>query len=81
LLHDAARRSGSQHQVMVQDSAVPSEPVRRLTIELDATAPVRGRVLADPGSPTSFAGWLDLMTVLQSLCAGTPVADLVEPPR
>lgn len=64
-----------------EDRAMSSPtPVRRLTIELDATTPVRGRVLVEVGISTAFAGWLDLMAVLQALC-GTVPADFVERPR
>jgi hypothetical protein len=42
------------------------EPTR-ITIEFDTTDPVSGRVLGDGGMTDSFAGWLDLLTLLQSV--------------
>ncbi len=69
---------------MLDRDAVPPrhlEPTR-ITIEFDATEQVSGRVLAASGATDSFAGWLDLLTLLQSVHTDQGAAgDLVEPPR
>lgn len=48
-----------------------------ITIEFDATEPVSGRVVAASGDSSAFAGWLDLLTLLQSALP----ANLVDGPR
>ncbi|HZC72393.1 MAG TPA: hypothetical protein VE442_16980 [Jatrophihabitans sp.] len=42
------------------------EPTR-ITIEFDTTDPVSGRVLGASGGTDNFAGWLDLLTLLQAV--------------
>lgn len=51
-------------------SSVGQRRPTRITIEFDATDPVCGRVLAASGDSDSFAGWLDLLTLLQSMHNG-----------
>jgi hypothetical protein len=51
----------------VQDRNAPSAGPTRITIEFDTTDPVSGRVLGAGGMADRFGGWLDLLTLLQSV--------------
>jgi hypothetical protein len=51
-------------------SPVDQRRPTRITIEFDAEDPVSGRILAASGNSDSFAGWLDLLTLLQAMHNG-----------
>ncbi len=46
----------------------------RLTLEVDSpkSAPPRGTLQADAGKPRPFAGWLELMTLLDEILSLSP---------
>jgi hypothetical protein len=49
------------------------EPLIRVVVEFDDTNPVSGRVGSALGPTIGFAGWLDLITVLQTMQSGIDV--------
>jgi hypothetical protein len=49
--------------------------VQRLTIEIEPSEPIRGRLLDSFGATREFRGWLELSAVIESARAGAAVAD------